>query len=212
VRTDPSGPKHAGVTMMVVDLQAEGVLIRPLREITGDALFNEVFLDDVFVPDEDVVGDVGAGWLVARATLGNERVTIGGSTHSAHSYQANRLLDVAARRAPGDTGVLREIGRLIAEEEAMVAMNLRHAERAIGGGKIGAEGNITKLLSAEHMQRVTELGLQIAGAAAVGGQEEDLTHFILYTRCLTLGGGTSEISRNQIGERMLGLPRDPLVK
>jgi alkylation response protein AidB-like acyl-CoA dehydrogenase len=210
VRTDPSAPKHAGVTMVVVDLAAEGVEIRPLREITGEALFNEVFLNDVFVPDADVVGEVGQGWRVARAALGNERVTIG----SGHGgvVTAESLLGLLARHRPGDQGLGRDTARMFAEEQAMRTLNLRAVERQIAGESVMAEGNVTKLLSAEHAQRVSELGLVIAGAAGVSGAETKLVRELLFARCLTIGGGTSEISRNQIAERLLGLPRDPLLK
>jgi alkylation response protein AidB-like acyl-CoA dehydrogenase len=211
VRTDPEAPKHAGVTMLAIDMHAPGVQVRPLREITGETLFNEVFFDDVFVPDADVVGPVGGGWIVARATLGNERVTIGGG-QSAHSFQEDELVDLLERYAPDDIGLAREVGRMIAEAWAMRAMNLRNVERSIAGEGPGPEGNITKLLSAEHAQRVTELGAAIASLAVTDGREPTLTHDLLFTRCLSIAGGTSEISRNQIAERLLGLPRDPMLR
>jgi alkylation response protein AidB-like acyl-CoA dehydrogenase len=211
VRTDPEAPKHAGVTMLAIDMHAPGVQVRPLREITGETLFNEVFFDDVFVPDADVVGPVGGGWIVARATLGNERVTIGGG-QSAHSFQEDELVDLLERYAPDDIGLAREVGRMIAEAWAMRAMNLRNVERSIVGEDPGPEGNITKLLSAEHAQRVTELGAAIASLAVTDGREPTLTHDLLFTRCLSIAGGTSEISRNQIAERLLGLPRDPMLR
>jgi alkylation response protein AidB-like acyl-CoA dehydrogenase len=209
VRTDPEAPKHAGVTMMAVDLTSSAIEVRPLREISGDSLFNEVFLNDVFVPDADVVGEVGGGWLVARATLGNERVTIGGGQRS-HEFFAPHLIEVLDACAPGDVGRSREVGRLLAEAHGMHALNMRNVERAIGGHEPGPEGNITKLLSAEHAQRVTELGFSIADGAALRGEVPDLLHDLMFTRCLSIAGGTSEISRNQIAERILGLPRDKL--
>jgi alkylation response protein AidB-like acyl-CoA dehydrogenase len=210
VRTDSEAPKHAGVTMMAVDLKAAGVEIRPLREMTGETLFNEIFLDEVFVPDEDVVGEPGQGWRVARATLGNERVTIGRGA-GIPTFSAVDLVALLSRHAPDDRGLAREAGASIAEEQAMGLLNLRQATRAVTGGPPGPEGNLTKLLSAEHAQRVTELGLRIAGPPVVAGDEPELAHDLLFTRCLTIAGGTSEISRNQIGERLLGLPRDPLL-
>ena len=209
VRTDPDAPKHAGVSMLVIDMHAKGVEVRPLKEMTGETLFSEVFLDDVLVPDDDVVGAVGDGWVVARATLGNERVTIGRG--GMHTFGAEDLLTLLTRYAPDDEGIARDVGRATAEELTMRALNLRHIERAVGGEGPGPEGNITKLLSAEHAQRVTELGLRIAGPAVVGGAEPNLARDVLFTRCLSIAGGTSEISRNQIAERLLGLPRDPLL-
>jgi alkylation response protein AidB-like acyl-CoA dehydrogenase len=206
IRTDPAAPKHRGITAMVIDLTAPGVRVVPLREITGDALFNEVFFDDVFVQDGDVVGEVNQGWTVARATLGNERVSIGGG--SRQGVPAADLVTLHATHAADDGGLAREVGRLVAEELAMELINLRQVERAVSGAEPSAEGNVTKLLSAEHAQRVTELGMTIAAVAGVTGDEPELAYEYLFDRCLTIAGGTSEVSRNVIAERILGLPRE----
>ncbi|MCY7344018.1 MAG: acyl-CoA dehydrogenase [Pseudonocardia sp.] len=211
VRTDPSGAKHAGITMMAIDLRTEGVDVRPLRELTGDALFNEVFLDDVFVPDADVVGQVGQGWRVARATLGNERVSIGGGSAGQIPLRAQDLLPLAAASADRHTAE-REVGALITDELTMRLMLLRQAARAVGGTEPGPEGNLSKLFSSEHAQRVAALGVRLAGAAAVTGGNDLVMRSYLWARCLTIAGGTSEIARNQVAERILGLPRDPLVR
>ncbi|MGX7680189.1 acyl-CoA dehydrogenase [Jatrophihabitans sp. DSM 45814] len=208
IRTDPTAAKHKGITAMVIDLQAKGVEVRPLREITGNAMFNEVFFDDVFVPDADVVGEVNDGWRVARATLGNERVTIGGG--SREGVSAEELVALSERYAAGDDELRREVARLVAEEQAMRLINLRQVSRAVAGSGPGPEGNVTKLLSAEHAQRVTELGMRIAGAAGITGEEEAISYEYLFDRCLSIAGGTSEITRNVIAERILGLPRDSL--
>jgi alkylation response protein AidB-like acyl-CoA dehydrogenase len=210
VRTDPEAAKHRGITTMVVDLTAPGVTVRPLREITGDALFNEVFFDDVFVPDEDVVGQPGEGWAVARATLGNERVSIGGGGPS--GLRAGDLVALRGRHASGDVALGREIGILAAEEQAMHLLNLRAVERSVAGAEPSAEGNVTKLLAAEHAQRTTELGMRIASLSAVTGGESALTHEYLFDRALTIAGGTSEVSRNVIAERILGLPRESMPR
>ncbi|MCP9965034.1 acyl-CoA dehydrogenase [Actinomadura madurae] len=210
VRTDPEAPKHKGITAMAVDLTAPGVTIRPLREITGQALFNEVFFDDVFVPDEDVVGEPNDGWRVARATLGNERVSIGGG--SREGLSAWDLPGIARRYGVTDTEHTRAIARLVTEEQAMRALNLRQATRAVAGAGAGPEGNVTKLLSSEHAQRVTELAVELSGTAAVTGDEEAIMFEYLFGRCLSIAGGTSEITRNVIAERILGLPRDPLAR
>jgi alkylation response protein AidB-like acyl-CoA dehydrogenase len=210
IRTDPSAPKHKGITTVVVDLSDPGVEVRPLREITGKALFNEVFFNDVFIPDADVVGEVNDGWRVARATLGNERVAIGGGSDEGMS--AFELLELAARYDVRDTENVRAIGRLLAEEQATRVINLRQVTRAVVGSGSGPEGNVTKLLSAEHAQRVTELAMRLAGPAAVTGAEEQVAFEYLLGRCLSIAGGTSEITRNVIAERILGLPRDPLVR
>ncbi|MGQ0482936.1 MAG: acyl-CoA dehydrogenase [Pseudonocardia sp.] len=212
VRTDFSGAKHSGVTMMAIDLTSPGVDVRPLREITGDALFNEVFLDEVFVPDDDVVGAVGQGWAVARAVLGNERVSIGGGESSLLGIVASDLPELIERYAPGDHGHLRAAGALIAEQQCQRLLNLRQAARAVQGAGPGPEGNITKLVLGLHLQRLTELALRLAGADAVSGTDIRLTRAYLYSRCMTIAGGTTEIVRNQIAERILKLPRDPLLK
>ena len=212
VRTDPDAQKHAGVTMMAIDMKAAGVKVNPLRGITGDAHFNEVFFDDVFVPDSDVVGDVNKGWLVARATLGNERISIGGGSGAIGGITADELIKLLDS-APGAAAThLRRAGEVIAEAHTLRLLNLRRATRAIAGAEPGPEGNVTKLLVAESGQHFTELGLELAGVAAVVGQTPKLTGSYLGNRAMTIAGGTSEITRNTIAERILGLPRDPLLR
>jgi 3-oxochol-4-en-24-oyl-CoA dehydrogenase len=207
VRTDPSAPKHAGVTMMIVDLHTEGVEVRPLRDITGEATFNEVFFDDVFVPDEDVVGEVDAGWSVARATIGNERVSIG-TSEGGTPVDARVLTDLAVRHGAVEGPLRQRLGEVIAEEAAMTMLNLRLVQAAINGHAGGTDGNVGKLLSAEHSQRATSLALALCGPAALSGAEPEVVGALLYSRGLSIGGGTSEISRNQIAERVLRLPRE----
>jgi alkylation response protein AidB-like acyl-CoA dehydrogenase len=213
VRTDPDAPKHDGISMMVIDLHAKGVDVRPLREASGGELFCEVFFDDVFVPDDDVVGPVNGGWRVARSTLGNERVSIGGGGESVTGARFD-LLDLYHRHAEGDSGAAQAVGRLLAEARAMRLLNLRTAERAVAGSEPGPEGNVAKLLSGEHTQRAAALALRLAGPAAAltEGADAGVAETIVFARCLTIAGGTSEIVRSQIGERILGLPRDPLVR
>lgn len=211
VRTDPDAPKHAGVTMVAIDMKAPGVTVNPLRGLTGDSHFNEVFFDDVFVPDADVVGDVNRGWLVARATLGNERISIGGGSGGAIGFSPDdlvKLLDAA----PDAAQYVRRAGECIAETHTLRLLNLRRASRAIAGAEPGPEGNVTKLLVAEAGQRITELGMALSGTAAVVGQAPRLLRSYLGNRAMTIAGGTSEITRNTIAERILGLPRDPLLK
>lgn len=212
VRTDPTVAKHAGISTFAIDMRANGVEVRPLREITGEALFNEVFFDDVFVPDDDVVGEINSGWTVARATLGNERVSIGGNSSSLDHIGDDELVALAATYAAGDNAVTIEVGETVAEGHAMSALNLRQVMRAVIGAGPGPEGAVTKLLSAEHSQRVSSLALRIAGEAGVGDGEPRIRFQYLFDRCLTIAGGTSEIVRNIIAERILGLPRDPLAK
>ena len=209
VRTDPDAPKHKGITAMIIDLADPGVRIQPLTEITGETLFNEVFFDDVFVPDRDVVGAVNGGWKVAMATLGNERVSISGGSVT---MAADALLDLLARHRPTDGGLARDVGALLIESYAAGALNLRQAARAVFDTGPGIEGNIAKLFGAEHAQRVAELALRIAGGSLLTGGEGDVVHDYLFSRCLTIAGGTSEVLRNLIAERILGLPREPMAK
>ncbi|BBZ56441.1 MULTISPECIES: acyl-CoA dehydrogenase [Mycolicibacterium] len=213
VRTDPDAPKHAGVTMMAIDMKAPGVTVNPLKGLTGNAHFNEVFFDDVFVPDADVIGDVNKGWLVARATLGNERLSIGGGSGAQSGFSADDLIALLDAAPPELAAGLRDrAGAVIAEGHTLRLLNLRRISRAIAGTGPGPEGNVTKLVVAEQGQRQTELGMKLAGAAAVTGQTPALTQAYLGYRAMTIAGGTSEITRNTIAERILGLPRDPLLK
>jgi alkylation response protein AidB-like acyl-CoA dehydrogenase len=211
VRTDSEAAKHAGVTMMAIDMKAEGVTVNPLRGLTGDSYFNEVFFDDVFVPDSDVVGDVNKGWLVARATLGNERISIGGGSGGATGTTPDDLIALLDN-SPNPATHLRRAGEIIAEIHTLRLLNLRRATRAIAGAEPGPEGNVTKLLVAESGQHLTELAFELAGTAAVVEQTPQLTRSYLGNRAMTIAGGTSEITRNTIAERILGLPRDPLLR
>ncbi|MFF4767303.1 acyl-CoA dehydrogenase [Streptomyces sp. NPDC001255] len=206
VRTDPDAPKHAGVSMMIVDLVSPGVEVRPIRDLTGRHIFNEVFLDDVFVADGDVVGEVGAGWKVARTTIGNERVSIGSHTGGS-SLDAGALLALAHRAGGAAHPLWNRVGETLAEEESMALIQLKRVQGLVDGAKGGTDGNVSKLLSAEHAERITQLALELAGPAAVGGADPEVVGQLLYSKGLTIGGGTSEISRNQIAERVLRLPR-----
>ena len=208
VRTDPEAPKHKGITCMVVDMKARGVTIRPLRQITGTTEFNEVFLDEVFVPDEDVVGDVNRGWSVARTTLDNERVSLGDNTREGGFWQLVQHIGLQA--GDDDPKALVDLGALTATGMAVRAMNLRSAARAISGGAPGVEGNLTKLISAETIQRVADFAFDLLGPAGLyaDGDSAMLTTLFLGSRMATIAGGTSEVVRNVIGERLLGLPRD----
>ena len=124
-------------------------------------MFNEVFFNDVFVPDDDVVGPVDGGWTVARSTLGNERVSIGGGAGNMFTLD---VLDIYRNHGAGVDGAATAVGKHVAEGQTLRVVNLRAAERAVAGGEPGPEGNITKLISAEHLQHAADLGLQLAGA------------------------------------------------
>jgi alkylation response protein AidB-like acyl-CoA dehydrogenase len=213
VRTNPDVPKHEGITMMVIDMHAPGVEVRPLRMTTGGSEFNEVFFNDVFVPDDDVVGPVDGGWTVARATLGNESVSIGGG-QGGMSLPGSALLpgfDAHPERLSGGAG---RIGRYVATHQAMGLLNLRSANRAVTGGGPGPEGAMTKLILSEIGHEAAAVLTELAGPDAVfmDGPGTMSNALVLMHRGMSIAGGTSEIKRNQIGERILGLPRDPLVK
>ncbi len=213
VRTNPDAPKHDGITTMVIGMHAPGVTVRPLKMPSGNSDFNEVFFDDVFVPDADVVGPVDAGWTVARATLGNESVSIGGGdggrTMPVEAFIAP--LDAHPERLAGGAG---RVGRHISRTQAMSVLNQRSAYRAVAGGGPGPEGNITKLLLSEVGHETAAIMAELAGpdAAFLEGHGAMAATLVLLNRAMSIAGGTSEIKRNQIAERILGLPRDPLIK
>jgi len=212
VRTNPDLPKHQGITCMVVDMHAEGVEIRPLRMVNGGAEFNEVFFNDVFVPDDDVVGPVDGGWTVARGTLGNESVSIGSGDGAMVIPPASFLapFDANPERLSGGAG---RIGRATARSQAAETLNVRSAQRAVAGGEPGPEGAVTKLLLSENAEEAAAILFELAGATGVYLEDEGFMGGTLQLmhRALAIAGGTSEIKRNQIGERILGLPRDPLI-
>jgi 3-oxochol-4-en-24-oyl-CoA dehydrogenase len=216
VRTNPDAPKHEGITMMVIDMHAPGVTVRPLKMPNGDSNFNEIFFDDVFVPDSDVVGPVDGGWTVARATLGNESVSIGGGDGGrimpAEAFIAP--LDAHPERLAGGAG---RVGRHIARTHMMGVLNQRSAYRAVAGGDghgPGPEGNITKLLLSEIGHETAAIMAELAGpdGAFLEGTGAMAAMLVLMNRAMSIAGGTSEIKRNQIAERILGLPRDPLIR
>jgi alkylation response protein AidB-like acyl-CoA dehydrogenase len=215
IRTNPDVPKHEGITMVAVDMHAPGVEVRPLKMTTGGSEFNEVFFNDVFVPDDDVVGPVDGGWTVARATLGNESVSIGsGDGGGGMSVNAATLIPMFDAHPDRLDGGASRIGRYIAGHAAMGLLNLRSANRAVTGAGPGPEGAITKLVLSELGHEATAILTELNGGdavfmegpAAMGGM------LVLMHRAMSIAGGTSEIKRNQIGERILGLPRDPLIK
>jgi alkylation response protein AidB-like acyl-CoA dehydrogenase len=213
VRTDPEAPKHAGITAMIVDMKAPGVEVRPLRQITGGSDFNEVFFNDVFVPDADVVGEPNAGWTVARATLGNERVSIGGAG-SYYEGVAGRLVRLAAQRADRLAGAKVRVGTFLAEDQALRLLNLRRTARSIEKAGPGPEGNVTKLKLAEHMGEGAAISTALLGPeiALADGAGALVGRAVMAARGMAIAGGTSEVTRNQIAERILGMPRDPLIK
>jgi len=206
-RTDPDAPRHDGITYFLVDMASPGISVRPLQEMTGDSLFNEVFLDDVFVPGELVVGEVNGGWKVARTTLANERVSL--SQSWTFGCGAADLLEVVAGLGESpDAALLERTGRLVSEGHAIDLLGVRATLKRLSGTEPGATGSVRKLVGMRYAQRIAEECWALSGAeGAVYG-----THWsraVLFTRALTIGGGTTDVQLNIIGERLLGLPRDP---
>jgi len=212
VRTDPDAPKHAGITTMVIDMHAPGVEVRPLRQVTGNADFNEVFINDVFVPDDDVVGTPNDGWTVARSTLGNERVSIGGGFGG--MFPGLDIFDLLRRHGDRVPGATARVGAALTKDHALKVLNIRRAQRAVIGSGPGPEGNVTKLVLAESGQERSSLQADLTGGetAFLLGEAALVGLSQLASRGMSIAGGTSEITRNQIAERILGLPRDPLNK
>ncbi len=209
-RSDPDAPKHAGITYLIVDMHAEGLDIRPLRELTGAAMFNEVFFNDVFVPDDTVVGRPGDGWRIGRTTLANERVSM--SSGASFGNGVESLIRTVARQGEGCPPSLRaELGHLLVEAQSIALLGQRATLRTLSGVDPGSGSSVRKLLGVEHEQRVQELGMALYGAdgAVLDGRARRWEEGFLSTRCLTIAGGTSEVQRNVIAERMLGQPRDP---
>jgi alkylation response protein AidB-like acyl-CoA dehydrogenase len=205
-RTDPEAPKHKGITYFLVDMRSsDGIEVRPLREITGKALFNEVFLDEVFVPDEMVVGAVDDGWKLARTTLANERVAMG-STRLDHSTE--RAVELAADGISASQRV--QVGHAVALSTICGLLGVRSTLRSLGGHGPGAESSVAKLLGVRARQDGAELVVAMQGSRVLVDDDEALRADVwelLNTRCLSIAGGTTQILRNVAGERILGLPR-----
>jgi alkylation response protein AidB-like acyl-CoA dehydrogenase len=210
-RTDPSAPKHNGITYFLLDMKSEGVTVKPLRELTGQEFFNTVYIDDVFVPDEYVLGEVNRGWEVSRNTLTAERVSIGGSDLNFLASLPQFVEFV--RDGQFDQVARHRAGQLIAEGHAAKLLNLRSTLLTLAGGDAMPSAAISKLLSMRTGQGYAEFAVSSFGAdAAIGdpdtppGKWDD---YLLSSRATTIYGGTSEVQLNIIAERLLGLPRDP---
>ncbi|MEU9008544.1 acyl-CoA dehydrogenase [Streptomyces sp. NPDC048479] len=205
-RTNPDAPKHKGLTYFLVDMKnTEGIDIRPLKEITGESLFNEVYFDGALLPHDAVVGQVDDGWKVARNTLGNERV------HMADQLTFDTGLEALLARASGLDGACRaRIGSLAAEAHALACIGLRTTMRQVSGLDPGAGASVRKLVQTTHQQKTAELAVELLGpeGALREGAGERAVHGLLMSRCLTIAGGTTQVQLNVIAERILGLPRD----
>jgi len=209
-RTDPDAVKHAGITYFIVDMKTPGIEIRPLRELTGHAMFNEVFFTDVFVPDDCVIGQPGDGWRIGRTTLANERVSMSNGASFGNGVES--LIRIVARKQDDVTpGEVLHLGQLLVEAQSISLLGHRATLRTLSGVDPGSGSSVRKLLGVEHEQRVQEFGVALYGAdgAVLDGKAQRWQEGFLSTRCLTIAGGTSEVQRNVIAERMLGQPRDP---
>ncbi|MGE5133963.1 MAG: acyl-CoA dehydrogenase family protein [Gemmatimonadota bacterium] len=218
-RTDPPGgrsgpvgrespvPKHRGITFFLVDMHSDGIDIRPLREITGRAMFNEVFLDEVFVPDDRVVGEPGGGWRIARSALATERLAMGRG--SAFGDEVEGLLGkIRADGLAADPRVLARAGTLVADGLAGSLLDLRAAQAQLAGTDAGHLAAVRKLQGVAHRQAVAEAALLLAGPDGAA-EAEPLQEFLM-TRCLSIAGGTTQILLSMVGERVLGLPREEM--
>jgi len=226
-RTDPDQPKHKGLTYFALDMRAPGVEVRPLRQITGEAEFNEVYMTDARVPDSMRIGAIGEGWRVALTTLMNERTAIGGggggnSKRRGPIDEAVRIFKQVDHRSDAERDRLMQ---LWCKSEALRLTNMR-ASQAAKAGNPGPEGSIAKLMLAEFNKKVTEFSIDLLGAAgmiefdytfrrpenlSVDGAEGGVRHSFLRARANSIEGGTSEIMRNILGEQVLGLPGEPRV-
>jgi alkylation response protein AidB-like acyl-CoA dehydrogenase len=230
-RTNPDLPKHKGLSYFVLDMQAPGVEVRPLVQITGDAEFNEVFFENVRIPDSMRVGPEGEGWRVAITTLMNERVSLSGAGSLAGDAVGGSPIDglIGRHRPLGDPLLRQRLVNLYIESRLIRLNNQRAADRRKSGAEAGPEGSITKLMQAEFNQRLQKLAIDLegiggvawepSGAAApagplayIGGMGEDrpaIARGFLRAQANTIEGGTSNVMRNILGERVLGLPKEP---
>ncbi len=206
--TGKGSDRHKGITYFLLDMKAAGVDVRPLRELTGHALFNEVFLDDVFVPDDCVVGAVGGGWPLARTTLANERVAMSSGSPLGRGVE-DVLKDVNALGTP-DALLRDRVGHLVCEGHGQALLAFRTTLRQLSGAEPGPASSVRKLVGMRHQQDAAELRYELVGQSGLtlDGMHDALAHTMLNTRCLTIAGGTSEVLKNVVAERILGLPKD----
>jgi len=209
-RTDPTAAKHDGITAFLIDMQdSPGLDIRPLKELTGNELFNEVFFDQVFVPDELVVGPVNGGWKAARTTLANERVAM--SKGSSMGASVESVLAAFPRSALADDPVERDrLGKMVAEGLVLSLVGHRITLAQLGGVEPGSGSSVRKFVGGHHSRECSEYTLELLGPEGATTEDEAAmaTYMYLQTQCLTIAGGTTNVQLNVIAERLLGLPRD----
>ena len=216
-RTDPDRPKHDGITMFVVDMHAPGVTVRPLRDMTGGATFNEVFFDGVRVPDRNVVGEVDGGWTASIRMLMHERVSIGGSTRPRRGATFSSLSELARSRGmDGDPVVRQRLAELYVRERAVHLFGARLAQEARLGRNPGSRGSVGKLAGAELARFSAGVAAELLGGDAIAWDSTDReaarwAAALLSAPAAAIAGGSNEVQRNIIGERVLGLPKEPQV-
>ncbi|MFZ9707110.1 MAG: acyl-CoA dehydrogenase family protein [Ilumatobacteraceae bacterium] len=226
-RTDTRADKHHGITYFICPMRSEGIEIRPIREMTGGTTFNEVFFTNVRIPHANVVGEVHDGWRLARVTLSNERVSLstGGALWGRGPSATDVVNAARAMRARGavlDAQTRGAITRLFERHVLLELIRMRTLVQRIAGAEPGPEASVRKILADEHGQEVMDVGLRLVGAAGLlmGGvgpvvppeaamfASREWGEGALFARALTIGGGTGEVQRNILAERVLGLPRD----
>ena len=217
-RTDPGVEPHKGITYFVLDMRTPGIEVRPLVQMTGTHEFNEVFFTDVRIPAANVVGDVNDGWRLAKVTLGNERVSLSGEGALwGRGPTAMDVINIVKAHGGADDPITRQrLVGLYIESEILRLIRLRTVSATVRGMEPGPEASVRKALSDEHGQHVMEMAIELAGTdgllASTGPYGDPggglWSYGYLYARALTIGGGTSEVQRNILGERVLGLPRD----
>jgi len=206
-RTDFDVPKHKGLTYFLLDMEQEGVQVRPLVQITGEPEFNEIFLEEARIPDENVIGGVGNGWAVALTTLMNERAGLGAGSAIAVKLALRDLIELARERGLDQDPVIRQkIGQLWIESEALRLTAARGLTQIMKTGQPGPEGSLPKWQWSDLNQSLTELSMEIRGADAPA-TDSDWTYRFLRARANSIEGGTTEILKNIIAERVLDLPR-----
>jgi alkylation response protein AidB-like acyl-CoA dehydrogenase len=206
-RTDPDVPKHKGLTYFLMDMDQEAVQVRPLRQITGEAEFNELFIEEARIPDENVIGGVGEGWNVAITTLMHERAGLGAVAAAGTKVVLNNLMELARERGLDSDPLIRQrIAQLVIEAELLRLNSWRGLTAIMKTGVPGPEGSLPKWQWADLNQSITELAMDIRGEEAPL-KDSDWTYRFLRARANSIEGGTTEILKNIISERVLGLPK-----
>ncbi|MCZ7526966.1 MAG: acyl-CoA dehydrogenase family protein [Acidimicrobiia bacterium] len=217
-RTDPDAEPHRGISYLVCDMRFPGITVRPIRQMNGIADFNEVFLDGVRIPVDHLVGEENDGWRLAKVTLGNERVSLSGEGALwGMGPTAHDLVDLVREHGGAADPLLRQrLAALYVEAEVLRLIRLRTVSARVRGLEPGPEASVRKALADEHGQHVMALAVDLAGAHGMlvdrgpcGSTDPTWPLGFLFSPALTVGGGTAQVQRNIIGERVLGLPRDP---